>query len=85
MTGTITRKFFEESDSAIDEIVAHCDADMRSALEALLLINEHLELENRTLSAAITFQIPPPKVPSTDLVQAQGRELTFGSACVRLA
>ena len=32
-------------DSAIDEIVASCNGDLRGAVRALLLINEHLETE----------------------------------------
>ena len=30
-------------DTAIDEIVASCHGDLRGAVRALLLINEHLE------------------------------------------
>jgi len=33
------------SDTAIDEIVARCNGDLRGAVRALLLINEHLETE----------------------------------------
>ncbi len=32
-------------DAAIDEIVASCSGDLRGAVRALLLINEHLEAE----------------------------------------
>ncbi|CUT12000.1 hypothetical protein ABIB75_004005 [Bradyrhizobium sp. GM2.2] len=32
-------------DTAIDEIVASCHGDLRGAVRALLLINEHLETE----------------------------------------
>lgn len=32
-------------DTAIDEIVASCNGDLRGAVRALLLINEHLETE----------------------------------------
>ena len=32
-------------DTAIDEIVAACDGNVRGALEVLLLLNEHLEAE----------------------------------------
>jgi hypothetical protein len=38
---------------AIDEIVASCGGDMRGALQALLLINEHLEAEVQELHAII--------------------------------
>ncbi|MFT4118389.1 hypothetical protein [Bradyrhizobium sp.] len=33
------------NDTAIDEIVASCNGDLRGAVRALLLINEHLEAE----------------------------------------
>ena len=36
---------FRSNDSAIDEIVASCNGDLRGAVRALLLINEHLESE----------------------------------------
>ena len=36
---------FRSSEAAIDEIVASCDGDLRGALRALLLVNEHLEAE----------------------------------------
>jgi hypothetical protein len=40
-------------DAAIDEIVTRCSGDMRGAVEALLLVNEHLERElSRVYSAA---------------------------------
>jgi hypothetical protein len=39
---------------AIDEIVASCDGDIRGALKALLLVNEHLEAELARLYAVIT-------------------------------
>jgi hypothetical protein len=42
------------SEFAIDEIVASCDGDIRGALKALLLVNEHLEAELARLYAAIT-------------------------------
>ena len=38
---------------AIDEIVARCGGDMRGALRALLLVNEHLEAEVQQLHAII--------------------------------
>jgi hypothetical protein len=40
------------SEAAIDEIVASCDGDLRGALRALLLVNEHLEAEIAQLYAA---------------------------------
>jgi len=36
---------FGPNESAIDEIVASCNGDLRGAVRALLLINEHLETE----------------------------------------
>jgi hypothetical protein len=39
------------SDAAIDEIVASCNGDLRGAVRALLLINEHLEAELAQLYA----------------------------------
>ncbi|QWG12506.1 hypothetical protein KMZ29_22825 [Bradyrhizobium sediminis] len=41
------------NDIAIDEIVARCGGDMRGALRALLLVNEHLEAEVQQLHAII--------------------------------
>jgi hypothetical protein len=43
---------FRSSEVAIDEIVARCDGDLRGALKALLLVNEHLEAEIAQLYAA---------------------------------
>lgn len=43
---------FRSNDAAIDEIVASCNGDLRGALRALLLINEHLETELAKLYAA---------------------------------
>lgn len=40
------------NDTAIDEIVASCNGDLRGAVRALLLINEHLEAEIAQLYAA---------------------------------
>lgn len=42
---------FRSSDTAIDEIVANCNGDLRGAVRALLLINEHLEAELAQLYA----------------------------------
>jgi hypothetical protein len=39
-------------EAAIDDIVASCDGDIRSALKALLLVNEHLEAELREFYAS---------------------------------
>jgi len=43
---------FSSSEAAIDEIVERCDGDLRGALKALLLVNEHLEAEITQLYAA---------------------------------
>ena len=40
------------SDIVIDEIVAACNGDMRGALKALMLVNEHLEAELQQMHAA---------------------------------
>jgi len=45
---------YEANDAAIDEIVANCDGDLRGAVRALLLVNEHLEAEIAQLYAAAT-------------------------------
>ena len=42
----------EANDSAIDEIVATCNGDIRGALRALMLVNEQLEAELAQLYAA---------------------------------
>ena len=39
---------------AIEEIIAACDGNMRGALQALLLVNEHLEAELHQLYAAVS-------------------------------
>jgi hypothetical protein len=38
---------------AIEEIIAACDGDIRGALEALLLVNEHLETELNQLHTLV--------------------------------
>jgi hypothetical protein len=40
-------------ETAIDEIVARCNGDIRGALKALLLVNEQLEVELAELHAAV--------------------------------
>lgn len=42
-------------ETAIDEIVARCNGDMRGALKALLLVNEQLEAELAELHAAVAL------------------------------
>lgn len=42
------------NDTAIDEIVATCNGDIRGALRALMLVNEQLEAELQQLHAAFS-------------------------------
>jgi hypothetical protein len=51
----------KRTEIAIQKIVAACDGDMRGALEALLLVNEHLEAELQQLYAA--FSCIPDRSP----------------------
>jgi hypothetical protein len=44
----------KRTEIAIDKIIAACDGNMRGALEALLLVNEHLEAELHQLYAAVS-------------------------------
>jgi hypothetical protein len=46
------------TDAAIDQIVAKCNGDIRSALKALLLVNEQLEAELQQLYAAVAVGGP---------------------------
>jgi hypothetical protein len=38
-----TNSLLDQTELAIDEIVAACDGDLRAALRALMLLNEQLE------------------------------------------
>jgi hypothetical protein len=40
-------------DSAIEKIIAACDGDLRGALRALMLVNEHLEGELDAMHASM--------------------------------
>jgi hypothetical protein len=42
------------TEAHIDEIVAMCDGDLRGALKALMLVNEHLESQLEQLHATRT-------------------------------
>lgn len=42
-------------ETAIDEIVARCNGDIRGALKALLLVNEQLEAELAQLHAEVAY------------------------------
>jgi hypothetical protein len=46
------------SEAAIDQIVANCGGDIRGALKALLLVNEHLEAELEQLYAVVALGGP---------------------------
>jgi hypothetical protein len=46
------------NDTAIDEIVASCNGDIRGALRALLLVNEQLEAELAQLYAVVSHGRP---------------------------
>ena len=46
----------EINETMIDEIVAACNGDIRSALKALMLVNEHLEAELQQLHAAVAHR-----------------------------
>ncbi len=48
----------KRTDIIIERIVASCDGNMRGALEALLLVNEHLEAELRQLYSAASLGGP---------------------------
>jgi hypothetical protein len=46
---------FRPNQTAIDEIVASCNGDLHGALQALLMVNEHLEAELAKLYAAAVY------------------------------
>lgn len=49
----------EHYESALDDVIAQCGGDTRSALKALLAANEYLEAELLNLHAAIeTGEVP---------------------------
>ena len=54
---------FRPSEAAIDQIVANCNGDVRGALKALLLVNEHLEAELQQLYAAAQADFRRQHVP----------------------
>lgn len=45
----------KRTDIVIERIIASCDGNMHGALEALLLVNEHLEAELYRLYAAVSL------------------------------
>ena len=42
----------KQTETAIEKIIADCDGNIHGALEALLLVNEYLELELHRVYAA---------------------------------
>jgi hypothetical protein len=46
---------YKRTEVAIDKIIASCDGNVRGALEALLLVNEHLEEELQRLYAMMSL------------------------------
>jgi hypothetical protein len=48
-----TNRFINEYEQEVDEIISTCRGDLRSAVKALLLINERLEQTLRELSALL--------------------------------
>jgi hypothetical protein len=42
----------KRTEAQIDKIVAMCDGDLRGALKALMLVNEHLEFQLEQFHAA---------------------------------
>jgi hypothetical protein len=48
----------KRTDVIIERIIESCDGSMRSALEALLLVNEHLEAELRQVYSAASLGGP---------------------------
>ena len=45
---------YKRTEVAIEKIIASCDGNMRGALEALMLVNEHLEQELQRLYAVMS-------------------------------
>jgi len=48
----------DPSDATIDQIVESCNGDLRGALKALLMVNEHLEAELQQFYAAAAEDEP---------------------------
>jgi hypothetical protein len=46
---------YKRTEVAIERIIASCDGNMRGALEALMLVNEHLEAELSRLYAFMSI------------------------------
>jgi len=48
-----TNRFIDEYEQDVDEIIAACRGDLRSAVRALMLINEQLERRLQRLGAVL--------------------------------
>ena len=46
---------YRRTEVAIEKIIASCDGNMRGALEALMLVNEHLEAELQRLYTVMSL------------------------------
>lgn len=55
----------KRTDVVIERIIASCDGNMHGALEALLLVNEHLETELYRLYAAVSLADQMDRQPRT--------------------
>jgi hypothetical protein len=54
----------KKTEAQIDKIVAMCDGDLRGALKALMLVNEHLETELEKFQAAASGDVAIDRVGS---------------------
>ena len=57
MSRSGTNRVLDHYESAIDEIVAACDDDLRGALRALMLVNEQLEQRLERMSAQLSDEL----------------------------
>jgi hypothetical protein len=46
---------YKRTEVAIEKIIASCDGNIHGALEALMLVNEHLEAELQRLYAVMSL------------------------------
>lgn len=56
----------DSQDAAIDEVISGCNGDMRGALKALMLVNEHQSRNSNN------FTWRRPKFRSTNIAQKSG-------------
>jgi hypothetical protein len=54
----ISKSDHDRYDQACDQAIAMCDGNLRSAIKALLLVNEYLEAEVEELQALIPTSAP---------------------------